>query len=210
MKNQNLVKFVLMAFFLFLCGNISAQSSTNGQEKYLDKMVAKYKNNSSYRHISVLGCNLGNTYAVFSQNLKKKGFKLVRSWKDGYLWKGKLSGRDVGLQIDCCGKYILDIHMEFACESEEDENNTFRNLLGSLTKKYGDCTRVTRTTNYWEKTNYGIELYSTSGNGIVVKGKKTDHVFYKDLIYLNWIKQYDKQVKNQKLKQEKKVFDSNL
>ena len=217
MKYRNIIKVVLVTILYLSCGAISAQNKMLNQEKYIDKMVATYKNNNSYRHISVLGCNLGNTYAVFCENLKKKGFKLVKTYNDyweglnhdrSFSWQGKLSGRDVGLQIDCCGKYIVRIWMDIACKSEEDENITYRNVLGSLNNKYGKYNRKTQTSKYWEKANVCIDLHTASVG--LVKGKGHVLITYNDLIYQNWINEYDNRIKNQKIKQDRKAFDNNL
>ena len=218
MKNQKIFGLVLMTILFLSCGTISAQNNMHNQEKLIDKLVAKYKNNNSFRHISVLGCNLGNTYNVFSENLKKKGFKLVKADDDywegkgsdkNYSWKGKISGRDVGLQIDCCGKYIVKIWMYFACNSEEDCKNTFLNVLGSLNKKYGKYTGKNSAYYFWDKANAHIELSSVPGS-YIVKGKKSVTVDYDDLIYQNWIEEYKRQVKKQKSNQERKAFDNIL
>ena len=106
-------------FMSFICDNVVAQSDMVKQERFIDAKVAKCKNDASYHHISVLGCNLGNTYEVFCENLKKKGFQKIdkESCRKGKLsirdvgrWKGKLLNRDVGLQINGYGKYITSIY----------------------------------------------------------------------------------------------------
>ena len=83
--SRNLIKIVLMMIMSFICDNVVAQSDVVKQERYIDAKVAKHKNDASYHHISVLGCNLGNTYEVFCENLKKKGFQNIE--KESF-WKG--------------------------------------------------------------------------------------------------------------------------
>ena len=218
--SRDLIQIILMMIMSFICDNVVAQSDMVQQEKYIDAKVAKHKNDASYHHISVLGCNLGNTYEVFCENLKKIGFhdidkesfwKGKSSNKDVGRWKGKMSNRDVGLQINVCGKYITSIYMFFACDSEDDKDSTFRNIFGSLNKKYGKFTRESKTTYYWEKYNVKIQLYSVSNPlHYIIKSEKEVCIDYEDLIYTNWIKEYENGIKQQKLKKERKTYDDNL
>ena len=211
---------ICMVIMFFICDNVVAQGDMLKQERFIDAKVAKHKNDPSYHHISVLGCNLSNTYEVFCENLKKKGFRNIDKEKSlkGKLsnsdigrWKGKLSNRDVGLQINVCGKYITDIYMDVACDSDDDWDSTFRNVLGSLNKKYGKFTRESKTTHFWEKYNVKIELYSISGPPYyIIKSEHRICISYVDLIYINWIKEYENGLKQQKLKKERKAFDDNL
>lgn len=220
MKNNSLIRLFLTTFLFFSYLTISAQLLQN-HEKYIDKMVAKTKNNNSYRHISVLGCNLGNSYDVFSENLKKKGYTFVKRTIDSsenenkisdrhYSWKGIMSGRNVGLQIDCCGKYIVQIWMFIGCNSDKDRDNTWRNVLGSLNNKYGNYTRKDICNRFWDKHNVEITLSSSSYGGYIIKEKYTVQVEYRDLIYEKWINEYKNQIKNQKNRNERKAFDNNL
>lgn len=204
----------------FICDSVVAQIDMAKLEKYFDKKVAKHKNDASYHHISVLGCNLGNTYEVFCENLKKKGFhdidkdsfrKGKSSNRDIGRWKGKLSNRDVGLQINCVGKYITGIHMDVACDSDDDWDSTYRNIFGSLNKKYGKFTRESKTTYFWEKYNVEIQLYLVSGPPyLIIKSENRVRISYEDLIYTNWLKEYMNGIKQQKLKKERKIYDDNL
>lgn len=222
-NNMKELKYIIVALAILLFlpfGSVFAQMMQN-HENYINKMVAKTKNDASYRHISVLGCNLGNSYDVFSANLKNKGFKLVKNNTDPsvnenktsdryYSWKGNMSGRNVGLQIDCCGKYIVGIWMHIGCNSEEDEGNTWRNVLSSLNKKYGNYTRKNSYNRYWDKHNVMIRLFSSSYGLGIIKEKQCVVVYYEDLIYVKWINEYKKQIKNQKNKRERKAFEENL
>lgn len=206
MKYMNIIKFVLMAAFFLFCGTISAQKEEN-LEKYIDKMVAKTKSsNKSYRHISVLGCNLGNPYWVFVQNLEKKGFK--RIGPGGY--EGELSGRDLVVLLNTCGKYILGVKLEFGCNRGEDCKNTYQSILDSLTKKYGKYTRKDRDILIWERADVLINLELEQYNWSYVSASSAVYIEYEDMIYKNWIKEGSKQIKEQELKQERNSFDANL
>lgn len=194
-------RIISLFFLFFLCGVISAQSEIE-QERYLDAQMKKYRNSSSYRHVSVLGCNLGNTYGVFCENLKKMGYQLIKG-EYGYVWLGKLSNKTVKVHINRCGKYIQTIHLEILNKNKNDGLDMHKNTLSSLTNNYGKCSRKSGNYAYWFKNNVEITLsFDTWENTVWVE--------YEDLIYKKWIKEFNDKYKKQKNEKERNVLEKML
>ena len=132
---------IFISFIPILCSSCkdSREIEMEKREQFLEQMFLKNIYNPSLRFISIFGCNIGDSYDSLKNTLIEKGFENTSSSFDGHQWthqwKGQLSGKEFGMQIDCCGKYIIRIWMYIGCKSEEDLHSTYMNVLQSLNKK---------------------------------------------------------------------------
>ena len=200
---------IFLCFISLLCTCCKKDREKTEQEKreqFLDQMVI---NNPSCRFISLFGCNIGNVYDSFKDSLIEKGFENTNSTYDSHQWKGKFSDKEVGVQIYCCGKYIIQVCLSIGCKSEGDLQSTYRNALQSLNKKYGNYTREYDNNICWDRDIVRIDLYCTDFNNLV-KSRNIVRIVYDNLPYQNWLKEYEGFKKRNDAINEKKAFDNNL
>ncbi len=206
---------IFISFIPILCSSCkdSREIEMEKREQFLEQMFLKNIYNPSLRFISIFGCNIGDSYDSLKNTLIEKGFENTSSSFDGHQWthqwKGQLSGKEFGMQIDCCGKYIIRIWMYIGCKSEEDLHSTYMNVLQSLNKKYGSYSREDDVNIWWDRDIVRINLYCTDLSPLV-KSRNIVGIVYDNLPYKNWLKEYDASIKRNETNNEKKVFDDNL